>query len=425
MFEKITQIFRIPDLRKKILFTLGILILFRLLAHIPVPGVDLESLRSFFKSNQFLGLLDIFSGGGMSSFSIVLMGVAPYINASIIMQLLTMVIPKLEALHKEGEEGQRKINSYTRWLTIPLAALQSYGMIIVLSRAEQKILGDLDPFRLVTIIFTITAGTVFLMWLGELITEKGIGNGVSLLIFAGIIARIPTSVQSTLAVADSAQILSMILFGAIAIVVVLGVVIVTEGQRNIPISYARRVQGNRMFGGVSTHLPLRVNQAGVIPIIFAISIMLFPGMVANFFTNAKTAWLASAAQSVTGIFNNQLFYGIIYFVMVIFFTYFYTAVTFNPDNIAENVQKQGGFVPGIRPGPNTASYLRKILNRVTLAGAIFLGLIAVLPLIIQGITNVQTLTLGGTALLIVVSVVVETMKQIESQLVMRDYDGFY
>ena len=389
MFEKIIQVFRIPDLRKKVLFTIGILVLFRLLAHIPVPGVDVESLRAFFKSNQFLGLLDIFSGGGMSSFSIVLMGVAPYINASIIMQLLTMVIPKLEALYKEGEEGQRKINKYTRLLTVPLAALQSYGMVTVLSRAQQKIIGDLDPLRLVTIIFTITAGTIFLMWLGELVTEKGIGNGVSLIIFAGIIARIPTSVQSTFAVADSAQILNLFLFAAIAVVVIFGVVVITEGQRNIPISYARRVQGNRMFGGVSTHLPLRVNQAGVIPIIFAISIMLFPGMVANFFVGAKTAWLASAAQSVTDLFKNQLFYGILYFIMVILFTYFYTAVTFNPDNIAENIQKQGGFIPGIRPGSNTAAYLRRILNRVTLAGAIFLGLIAVLPLIIQGLSLIH------------------------------------
>lgn len=424
MIEKITQIFKVPDLRKKIIFTLVILVIFRFAAHIPVPGVDLENLKEFFKGNQFFGLLDIFSGGGMSSFSIVMMGIAPYINASIIMQLLTMVVPKLEALQKEGEEGQRKINRYTRYLTVPLAAMQSYGMITVLSRASQPIIEDLNPFRLVTIILTITAGTVFLMWLGELVTEKGIGNGISLLIFAGIIARVPSAIRETFAVADPGQILNLVLFGAIALVVIFGVVIITEGQRNIPISYARKVQGNRLFGGVSTHLPLRVNQAGVIPIIFAISVMLFPGMIANFFVNAQTSWLASAAQSVTNIFQNQLFYGVFYFSMVVLFTYFYTAVVFNPDNISENIQKQGGFIPGIRPGRNTAGYLRKVLSRITLAGALFLGAIAVLPLMIQGVTNIQTLTLGGTGLLIVVSVVIETMKQIESQLVMRDYEGF-
>ncbi len=424
MINKIKQIFKTPDLRKKIIFTVALLILFRFVSHIPVPGVDLTALKEFFSGNQFFGLLDIFSGGGMSSFSIVMMGVAPYINASIIMQLLTMVIPKLEALSKEGEAGQRKINKYTRYLTIPLAAMQSYGMITVLNRSSQPIIQNLDPFKLITIVITITAGTMFLVWLGELITEKGIGNGVSLLIFAGIIARVPSSLQGTFALADPGQILNIVLFGIIAIVVVFGVVLITEAQRNIPVSYAKRVQGNRMFGGVSTHLPLRVNQAGVIPIIFAISIMLFPGMVASFFANAQTVWLANISQSISNLFQNQLFYGALYFVMVILFTYFYTAVTFNPDNIAENVQKQGGFVPGIRPGPKTAFYLKKVINRITLAGALFLGIIAVLPLMIQGITNVQTLTLGGTGLLIVVSVVLETMKQIESQLVMRDYEGF-
>lgn len=426
MWEKLIQIFKVKDLRKKIMVVLGLLIVFRATAHIPVPGVNIENLRNFFESNQILGLLNMFSGGGMENFSIVALGVAPYITASIIMQLLTMVIPQLEKMQKEeGEVGRQKINRITRYLTVPLAIIQSYAMISLLQRSGQNIIGELSLFNMIVTILTITAGTIFLMWIGELITEKGIGNGISLIIFAGIIVGIPKAIQQVFVDFDASKVVDMAIFGVIAIVVIAGIVFITEGQRNIPISYARRVRGNKMYGGVSSHLPLRVNQAGVIPIIFAMSIMIFPGMVANFFVQSDITWLRDVSQYIVDLFQNQLFYGILYFILVFAFTYFYTAVTFDPKSIAENVQKQGGFIPGIRPGRLTAEYLHKTLNRITLAGALFLGVIAVLPFVVQGIFNIPNLTIGGTGILIVVSVVIETVKQIESQLVMRDYDSFY
>lgn len=426
MWKKILQIFSIKDLRKKIFFVFSLLVVFRIGAHIPVPGVNIENLKNFFQSNQILGLLNMFSGGGMENFSVVALGVGPYITSSIIMQLLVMVIPQLEKLQKEeGEVGRRKINMITRYMTVPLAGLQSYAMINLLQRAGQNILGELSIFQLITTIITLTGGTIFLMWLGELITEKGIGNGVSLIIFAGIIAGIPQAVQQALVDFDASKVLNMGIFAAIAVVVIAGIVFITEGQRNIPINYARRVRGNKMYGGTSTHLPLKVNQAGVIPIIFAMSIMIFPGMVGSFFINSDNDLLKSIAQNIVDLFQNQIFYGVLYFVLVFFFTYFYTSVTFDPKNISENIQKQGGFIPGIRPGRLTSEYLQKTLSRITLAGALFLGLVAVLPFIVQGVFNIPGLTIGGTGILIVVSVVLETVKQIESQLVMRDYESFY
>jgi preprotein translocase subunit SecY len=423
MLEKVLQIFKVKELRNKILFILGILVVFRLAANIPVPGVNVEQLRQFFENNQFFGLLNMFSGGGLRNISIVMLGVGPYITASIIMQLLTMIIPRLEQIYKEeGEAGRQKFNQWTRWITVPLAALQTFGMISLFR--SQGIFGDLTGFELGTIIATATAGTIFLMWLGELITEKNIGNGVSIIIFAGIVAGLPTSLSQLFAVWDPAKVFTYLGYGVFGVLVIAAVVFITEGQRNIPVSYAKRVRGNRVYGGTSTYLPLRVNQAGVIPIIFAMSIMLFPGMIANFFINSANPMVAAVANSVNNIFKNQMFYGLFYFILVVLFTYFYTAVTFDPKNIAENLQKQGGFVPGIRPGQATAEYLHKILNRITLAGALFLGAIAVLPFVVQGITNIQSLTIGGTGLLIVVSVVIEIMKQIESQMIMRDYEGF-
>lgn len=424
MWEKIFQIWKIKDLRQNILFVIGALVLFRLVAHIPVPGVDVLALRKFFQSNQILGLMNIFSGGTMENFSVIMLGVAPYITASIIFQLLTMIVPSLEEMSKEGESGRRRLNQYTRLLTVPLAFLQSYGMIMLLKQSARGIIGDMDLFRLATTMLTITAGTIFLMWLGELISEKRVGNGISLLIFAGIISALPGTVQQILVTFDQSQLIQLIIFAIIAVITIVGVVFITEGQRNVPVSYARQVRGNRTYGGSVTHLPLRVNMAGVIPIIFAISVILFPPMVAQFFARARTAWIAEVAQWTMNLFNNQIFYGILYFILVVAFSYFYTAVIFHPVKIAENLQKQGGFIPGIRPGRLTAEYLQYTVNRILLAGALFLGLIAVLPLTMQWITNTRTMIIGGASLLIVVSVVIETVRQIESQLMMRKYEGF-
>lgn len=422
-WNKIKLLFKIKELRSKILFVLGVLVVFRIAANIPVPGIDIEKLKSFFEGNQLFGLINIFTGGAMSNLSIVMLGLGPYITATIILQLLTMIFPKLkEMYHESGPEGKRKFNQYGRLLTIPLAVLQAYSMIVLLR--SQGVIPSISPFSLVTAIVVVTGGAVLLMWLGELISEKGIGNGVSLLIFAGIIARFPVSIRQTLVTFDTSQLPAYIAFLVVALIVIAGVVIITEGQRNVPIAYAKRIRGRRVYGGVSTHLPLRVNQAGVIPIIFALSIMLFPGMVANFFSQVNNQFVANLAQGFNNLFQNQIFYAVLYFLLVVLFTYFYTAVTFDPQAIADNIQKQGGFVPGIRPGANTAAFFHKILNRVTLVGALFLGAIAVLPLAIRGATGVATMTIGGTAVLIVVSVVLETMKQVESQLTMRDYEGF-
>jgi len=424
MIEKLKQIWKVKEIRGKILFVLGMLIIFRLFSHIPIPGVNVANLQNLFNTNQFLGLLSIFSGGSMQNFSIAMLGVAPYITASIIFQLLAMIIPKLEEMQKEGEAGQQKINQYTRILTVPLAALQAYSMITLLKQSGQGIILEMGIFNLVTTIIVITAGTMLLMWIGELISEKHIGNGISLIIFAGIVARIPTLVQQALVNFDATKIGIFVVFAVIAVITIAGVVIVTEGQRNIPVSYAKRIRGMRMYGGVDTHLPLRVNQAGVIPIIFAVSIVLFPPMIAQFFVNSQIAWLAHLSNLVVTVFRNQLFYAIFYFILVVVFTYFYTAVIFHPTQIAENLQKQGGFVPGIRPGRPTSDYLGYISNRIILGGALFLGVIAILPNIMQSFTQTTSLVIGGTSLLIVVSVVIETVKQIESQLVMRDYEGF-
>jgi preprotein translocase subunit SecY len=333
-----------------------------------------------------------------------------------------MIVPKIEEMQKE-EAGRQKINMWTRILTVPLGFLQAYGMITLLRRSAAGILGDVSMFNMAVMLITITAGTILLMWIGELISEQKVGNGISLLIFAGIIAALPRMVQQIIVTFDQAQLFMLIGFVVIALITVVGVVIINEGQRNIPIQYARQIRGSRAFGGTSTHLPLRVNMAGVIPIIFAVSVVLFPSMIAQFLIHAKTPWIAAAAQWTITMFNNQLFYGIVYFVMVFAFTYFYTEVVFHPDQIAENLQKQGGFIPGIRPGKNTSEYISNTTHKIIFVGALFLGLIAVLPLVMQYITGIQAFAIGGTSLLIVVSVVIETVKQIESQLTMREYDG--
>ncbi len=423
MLEKISRVFKIKELRDKIFFILAILVVFRLAANIPLPGVDASQLKSFFDNNQLFGMMNMFSGGGLSKISIVLLGVGPYITSSIIFQLLAMIFPTIERLQKEeGEAGQQKINMWTRWATVPLAIVQTFGMVTLLK--NQNVFTNLTAFNMIMILVVATAGTIFLMWLGELITEKDIGNGVSLIIFAGIVASLPNSISQMISTFDPTDLFNYILFALVGIFTIAAVVVINEGERNIPVSYAKKVSGNKTLSGSSTHLPLRVNQAGVIPIIFAISIMIFPGVLANFFVNASNPNVAHFARFVSELFQNQWFYAGLYFLMVVLFTYFYTAVVFDPNKIAENLQKQGGYIPGIRPGNATAEYLSKIINRITLSGAIFLGAIAVLPLAVQGITGVGVMTIGGTSILIVVAVVIEMIKQIEGQLVMRDYEGF-
>ena len=422
MFKKLSLLFTIPDLRKKVLFILAMLVIFRIAAMIPIPGVDPLRLKAFLSGNQFFGLLNIFSGGVLDNLSVMMLGVGPYITASIIMQLLTMIVPRFKEMYQEeGEAGRQKFNQYSRMLTIPLALLQSYGLLVLLAR--QQVLPQLGLLGFISAMIVACAGSMFLMWLGELITEKGIGNGISLLIFAGIVSRLPSDIQRTLFTYDVSQIPIYLAFIAVSIAVIAGVIVVSEGQRNIPVSYAKRIRGMRMFGGVSTHLPLRVNQAGVIPIIFAISIILFPGLIGSFLAGVPNPYIQNFSRFLIQVFNNQWLYGIIYFLLVFVFTYFYTAVTFDPKSIADNIQKQGGFILGIRPGRPTAEFLYSILNRITLAGGLFLGAIAVLPLLVQGALGIQALTIGGTALLIVVSVVLETMKQIDAQLVMREYEN--
>lgn len=425
MLAKLALVWKIREVRAKILVILGLLVIFRLAAHIPIPGVDLTALANFFRSNQLFGLLNVFSAGGYDTFSIIMLGVGPYITASIVFQLLGMIVPSLEKLQKEGERGQAQINQWTRYLTVPLAAVQAYSTIVLIRRSSPGIIPQLDLFELVSATLTITAGTVFLMWIGEIISEKKLGNGISLLIFAGIVSQLPTQIQQTLTVADSSKLFEYLIFGAIAIITIIAVVFVTEAVRKIPVAYARRVTGLRTYGGSETFLPMKVNQAGVIPIIFAVSLILTPSLLGQFFVNASQPWLREIATTMTRLFaQGSVTYDVTYFFLVFIFTFFYTAVVFQPTQVAENLQKQGGYIPGIRPGRTTAEYLSYVTNRIILAGAIFLGVIALLPNIIQRFSGVTTLIVGGTSLLIVVSVVIETVKQVESQLIVRDYEGF-
>jgi preprotein translocase subunit SecY len=421
VFETFRDAFRAPDLRVKILFTLAMLLVFRFLAHVPLPGVDQTQLASILQSNQLLSLLDLFSGGGLARFSVVALGVNPYINASIIMTLLNQTIPPLERLSKEGEYGRNKINSYTRLLTVPLALLQGIGVCVFMQRSG--VLPDFGPQNLgLAILATLTAGTIILMWLGELISERGIGNGISFIIFAGIVGRLPRTVQQTLEV--QTNYFALAVYVIIAVLVIAAIVFIQEGQRRVPVQYAKRVRGTRMYSGGATHIPLRVNSAGVIPIIFAISILLLPSQVAQYFTNSDTEWLRNVATGVVSAFQNTVLYNGAYFILVVAFTFFYTAFTFVPNDVADNIKRYGGFIPGIRPGRPTAEFLGRVVTRITIAGALFLGIVAVMPTLVGDLTGVQTLRLGGTSILIVVGVVVETMKQLEAQLLMRSYEGF-
>ncbi len=418
--SKLSLIFKDSLLRKKILFVLFALIIFRLLANIPLPAIGLYKLETLFANNQFFGLFDIFSGGGLSNLSIMMLGVGPYITASIIMQLATMMSPKLKAMyHEEGELGRKKFSQYSRIISVPLAIIQSWSFILLLQK--QGLLGAMPPFDMITNVILITAGSVLLMWIGELMTEYGVGNGVSLIIFAGIVSRIPTITAQLIFSFDTSQIPTYLGFLAAAVIIVLAVVILTEAERPVPVTYAKRVRGSKVYGGMSTYLPLRITQAGVIPIIFALSILLFPQMIFNFLSTASNEVLRSISSFGLQIINNGWFYAIFYFLLVFVFTYFYTAVTFDPEAISTNLQKNGAFIPGVRPGATTSEYLAKVVTRITLVGAIFLGLVAVLPLAMQGVTGNTTLAIGGTALLIVVSVVLDLMKKVDAQLSMREY----
>lgn len=416
------RILKTKELRTNLLYIIGMVTLFRVAAVITVPGIDASGLSSALSSNQFLGLLNVFSGGSLQNFSIVALGVAPYITASIIFQLLGMIFPQMEEMQKE-ERGRQKINRWTRFATPPLALLQAYGLIVLFRQQGFGTVGafDLSGFTLVAALIAMMAGTVFLMWIGELISERNMGNGISIMIVAGIIAGFPSFVQQAIATYTSDQLFNVILFVLLTIVTVVAVVVINEAQRNIPVQYARGVRG-ATTQKVTSHLPLRVNMGGMIPIIFAISVIVFPPLVAQFFQNARTPFLQQASTWVLELFGNGLFYGILYFLLVFGFTFFYASVIFKPDNVAENLQKQGGFIPGIRPGEQTAQYLNWLKNRILLAGATFLGVIAILPLAVQEITGSPNLVVGGASVLIVVSVMIDMFKQIESQLTMRQYD---
>jgi preprotein translocase subunit SecY len=434
MLEAVFNAFKIPDLRRKLLFTLGMLVIFRIIASIPVPGVNQSELQKFIEDNQLLSVLNLFSGAGLSNFSVVALGVYPYITASIIMQLMTPIIPRLNELSMEGQQGRNKINQYTHWLTVPLAFLQAYGHAILFTRSNQGGVQLLEGFGLfdsstvipsLAILLSMTAGTMLLTWMGELITEMGIGNGTSIIIFGGIVAHLPSTLGRLFGDSTSRDIIAIVTFAAIALITVVGIVLVNEGQRRIPVQHAKRIRGNRMYGGTTTYIPLRVNSAGMIPLIFAVSIMVFPGMIANFLASSNRSGVRDMAGWISRFFNPQSFqYNVLYFLMVVGFTYFYTMVIFQQQRIPENLQRQGAFIRGVRPGKQTAIYLQRVLNRITLVGALFLGLVAVLPYFAAQLTGINTLLLSATSLLIVVGVAIDTMRQLEAQLMMRNYEGF-
>jgi preprotein translocase subunit SecY len=425
MIDALRNAMRLPDLRNKILFTLLILILYRLAAHIPVPGVDPTALDTMFKSNQLLGFLDLFSGGALSNFSVVAMGVYPYITAQIIMQLAVGIVPQLEKLWKEGgEAGRAQINQWTHLATIPLAALQALAQALVLTQSTPPVLTNFGfqthPLETTAVIVTLTAGTIFAIWLGELISEQGIGSGISIIIFGGIVAAVPQRIGQML----QSNPASLLFFLLITVVTIVGIIFIQEGHRRVPVQYGKRVRGTKMYGGQSTHIPMRVNSAGMIPLIFAISILIFPGVIAGYFA-APPGQSQNVANWIVNAFNqNSPVYWIAYFTMVVGFTFFYTDVIFRQQNLAEVLQQQGGFIPGIRPGKRTEDYLNGVLQRITLVGALFLGTVAILPFLVQDVAETTAMIITSTGLLIVVGVVLDTMKQLQAQLVMRHYEGF-
>lgn len=430
------EAFSSPDLRRRIMFVLAIIVIYRFLSYVPVPVPDNAALAAFlerlFSSSQLLGFADLFTGGSLSNFSIVMMSLGPYINASIVVQLFTKVVPKLEALSKEGQSGQRKIIQYTRWLTLVFAVAQAIGMVVLIRQssiqiAQTDLIGNPDLAQWFLMVSVMTAGSMLLMWLGELITEKGVGNGISIIILASIVATLPATVGQALGLAatDSTKVLQILMFAVGAAAFILAMVYLNEGQRSIPVSYARRARDNRIYSGVDTHLPIRLITAGVIPIIFALAFLAVPPFLGQLLQGASTPWVASVAQWLTTTFApTNLWYAATYFVLVVAFTYFYTSIIFNPKDISERIQKQGGFIPGIRPGSETANYLASVVNRITLTGALALGIIAILPFVVERLTNTQALTIGGTSLLIIVTVALETMKQVESRVIQTSYDGY-
>jgi preprotein translocase subunit SecY len=419
----ILQLFKIKDLRKKVFTVLFLLVAFRLLAAIPIPDVDIAQLKSFFANNQFFGFLNIFSGGGLSNLSVAMLSVGPYITATIIMQLLTMIFPKLkEMYYEEGSIGRSKFNRISKYLTVPLAFLQAYGFLNLLM--SQGVIPGLSPLSILRDSLVITAGSMIVLWIGDLISEQHIGNGVSLIIFAGIVSRVPTIIQQLLVSFDMSTLMTYIVFAVVAIAVIAGVVFVNEAERKVSITYAKQVRGTKMYGGSASYLPLKVNQAGVIPIIFAVSLLMFPQFIAQASAVFSRDFSLKMTDIVNTYFNDQYIYAAIYFVLVVVFTYFYTAVTFDPKEISKNMQRSGGVILGIRPGEPTTQYLARIISRITLWGAIFLGVIAILPNITRIATGITIMSIGGTALLIVVSVALEVLRQINSQLIMREYEGF-
>jgi preprotein translocase subunit SecY len=418
--NKIKLVWTDKSLRNKVLFVLAALIIFRLFAAIPIPGIDTLALNRFLSNNQFLGILNIFSGGGLTNLSIIMLGVGPYITASIIMQLLTIMVPALKRIyHEEGEAGRKRFTQYSRLLTIPLAAIQGFALLAILE--SQGILVNLTLFDKIVDLFIVVAGSVLLMWIGELISEFGIGNGVSILIFAGIVAALPSQVGQLLFTFDVSQVPLYLGFLVAGLIVIAAIVLVTEAERPIPVTYAKRVRGMKMYGGGSTYLPLRVNQAGVIPIIFGLAILSFPQMIGTVLSRFGHPILVKISGFLLAFTNTSVPYAILYFILVFLFTYFYTAVTFDPEALSTNLQKNGAFIPGIRPGPSTSAYISKVLTRITLLGAVFLGFIAVLPIIMQHITGIASLAIGGTSILIVVSVVLDLMKKVNAQISMREY----
>ncbi len=417
-WHKIKTAFGDRTIRKKILFVLFILAVFRLLATVPIPGVDIFRLQGFLSENQFLSLLNIFSGGGLTALSIVMMGVGPMITASIIMQLMTLLSPRLKSMyHEEGAIGRSRFSQYSRIVTVPIALIQGYALVSILT--QQGVMQALSAYETAVALIVATAGSMFLVWLGELITEHGVGNGVSVIIFAGIVAALPAQINQLIFTYTPSLLLTYVAFAVAAVIVIAGVILVTESERLVPITYAKQARGG--FGAQSSYLPLKVNQAGVMPVIFALSILLFPQLLANFFVAADSATLQNIGQAILRFLQSTWEYSIAYFVLVFLFTYFYTAVTFDPESVATNLQKNGAFVPGIRPGQSTSEYIGKIVSRITFMGAIFLGLIAVLPVIMQKATGIATLALGGTALLIVVSVILDILRKVDGQVSMRQY----